>query len=74
MELIDCPQCGMKHPPLLPGQKICPNAPRSGRKAEVIAKFIVHFQNLLESKITDENIDKIEKKLKAVLKVLNDKL
>lgn len=57
----ECPQCGMIHPPLQPGEK-CPNVALAGQeslgglKEEDINKFLVDLRNIVISTMQKKNI------------------
>ena len=56
-----CPQCGLIHPPLRPGEK-CPNAPiQSGEKKIDTSKFFASLKNICVSQIEKKGIKDVEK-------------
>ena len=54
-----CPQCGLIHPPLRPGEK-CPNAPIEKNEAGIddgdVHKHLVDMRNIILSKMKEKNI------------------
>lgn len=66
-----CPQCGLIHPPVNPGER-CPNAPikASGISDSEATQFLINLKNIIISNIEKKNI-KDNKKLfqKLILNV-----
>jgi len=62
-----CPQCGLLHPPVRPGEK-CPNAPIKieGEKVDT-TKFLVDLKNICASQIEKKNIKDVEKMFKSLI-------
>lgn len=69
----ECPQCGMSHPPIKPGEK----CPLTLNKVEVkdekeekvidVNKFLVNLQNILLSQISQKKIKDVEKLYKNII-------
>jgi len=59
-----CPECGLIHPPLKPGEK-CPNAPAEvgGRKVD-LTKFFADLKNIFVSQIENKGIKDTDKLLR----------
>ena len=56
-----CPQCGLLHPPIRPGEK-CPNAPiQIGEEKVDTTKFFVDLKNICTSQIEKKKIKDVEK-------------
>lgn len=61
-----CPQCGMMHPPLRPGEK-CPNAMAKAMTEESedfsldIRRYLANLQNILMSQIDQKKIKDVKK-------------
>lgn len=66
-----CPQCGLIHPPLPPGEK-CPNAGAkmkgaAGKEKLVdINKYLVNLRNILMSQIDSKGIEDVDKLFKNI--------
>ena len=68
--LPQCPECGMMHPPLKPGEK-CGNAPSAGGPPNanvvdldmVINKYLVNLKNISVSQIQSKGIKDVNKLL-----------
>jgi len=66
--LPQCPDCGMFHPPVRPGEK-CGNASTSGGAADVdmeINKYLVNLKNIAMSQIQLKGIKDINKLLQYI--------
>lgn len=58
----DCPQCGLIHPPLRPGEK-CPNAPLKIEGVDEISltSFIVKVKDILSSQMEQKSVKDFKK-------------
>jgi hypothetical protein len=66
-----CPQCGIIHPPLRPGEK-CPMADvkvqtKSTAKSYNVNEYLVTLRNILISQIEKNNIEDVDKLFKNII-------
>ena len=67
----DCPQCGLIHPPIGPGEK-CPNAPlesKEGIKIDV-SGLVVKVKDILSSQLEQKNIEDLNRFTKEMVMAL----
>ena len=62
-----CPECGLLHPALKPGEK-CPNAPMktSGGKKVDLSKFFKDLKNICSSQIETKKIEDPDRMFKKI--------